>query len=129
MLNCTFENQFYRTFFFNKCYVQILIVFCIKTEIKLSNEFYPILWLCTWGGFKYVFVRQWVVKWLAWSRGGVWPGKNHKYFKKRKLNIEFQIFFPFNILLLKSYFDIKMLHNIVNKNNINKMFRQKDIFF
>ena len=98
-LQLHFRNRFYRTFFFNKCYVQILIVFCIKTEIKLSNEFYPILWLCTWGGFKYVFVRQWVVKWLAWSRGGVWPGKNHKYFKKRKLNIEFQIFFLFNSLL------------------------------
>ena len=63
------------------------------------------------------------------NRGGVLSGKNHKYFKKRKLNIEFQIFFPFNILFQKSYFDIKMLHNIVNKNNINKMFRQKDIFF
>ena len=62
-------------------------------------------------------------------RAVVWPGKNHKYFKKHRLNIEFQIFFPFNILLQKSYFDIKMLHNIVNKNNINKIFRQKDIFF
>ena len=62
-------------------------------------------------------------------RGGVWPGKNHKYFKKRKLNIEFQIFFSFNISLQKSYFDIKMLQNIVNKNNIDKIFRQKDIFF
>ena len=28
-------------------------------------------------------------------RGGVWPGKNHKYFIKRKLNIEFQICFFF----------------------------------
>ena len=32
------------------------------------------------------------------NRGGVWPGKNHKYFKKRELDIEFQIFFLFNIL-------------------------------
>ena len=47
------------------------------------------------------------------ARSGVWPGKNHKYFKKHKLNIEFQIFFPFNILLQNSYFDVKMLHNIV----------------
>ena len=62
-------------------------------------------------------------------RGEYQPGKNHKYFKKRKLNIEFQIFFSFNILLQKSYFDIKMLHNIVNKNNMNKTFSQKDIFF
>ena len=62
-------------------------------------------------------------------RGGVWPGNNHKCFKKHKLNIEFLIFFLFNILLQKSYFDIKMLQNIVNKNNINKIFRQKDIFF
>ena len=23
------------------------------------------------------------------TRGEVWPGKNHKYFKKRKLDIEF----------------------------------------
>ena len=31
----------------------------------------------------------------SWCRGGVWPGKNHKYFIKRKLDIKFQIFFSF----------------------------------
>ena len=29
------------------------------------------------------------------GRGGVWSGKNHKYFIKHKLDIEFQIFFFF----------------------------------
>ena len=61
-------------------------------------------------------------------RGSVWHGENHKYFKKRKLNIEFQFFFPFNIVLLKSYFDIKMLYNIVNKNNVKKYFDKKTYF-
>ena len=40
-------------------------------------------------------------------RGGVWPGKNHKYFRKRKLYIEFQIFFLFDILLQKIHSDDK----------------------
>ena len=35
------------------------------------------------------------------NRGGVWPGKNHKYFIKRKLDIKFQIFFLFNIFIQK----------------------------
>ena len=56
-------------------------------------------------------------------RGGVWPGKNHKYFKKSNLDIEFQILFLFDILLQKIHSDIKMLYNFVN-NNMHKMFRQ-----
>ena len=62
------------------------------------------------------------------NRGGVWPGKNHKYFKKRKLNLEFQIFLLFNILLQKIHFDIKMLYNFVY-DIMHKIFRQKYIYF
>ena len=40
------------------------------------------------------------------AKAVVWPGKNHKYFKKRKSNIEFQAFFLYNIL---PHFYIKML--------------------
>ena len=47
-------------------------------------------------------------------RAVIWPGKNHKYFKKRKLNNEFQFFFLFNILLPEIHSDIKMLYNFVN---------------
>ena len=36
-------------------------------------------------------------EWNSQSRGGVWQCKNHKYFKKRKLDIEFQIFLLFYI--------------------------------
>ena len=61
-------------------------------------------------------------------RGGVWPGKNHKYFKKRTLDIDFQIFFLFDILLQKIHSDIKMLYNFVN-NNMHKMFSQRKIYF
>ena len=63
---------------------------------------------------------------LLLHRGGVWPGKNHKYFKKHKLDIEFQIFFLFNILLQKIHSDIKMLYNFV----INIMYKtkQKEIY-
>ena len=53
------------------------------------------------------------------GRGGVWPGKNQKYFKKGKLAVEFQIFFSFDILL-------KMLYNFVITNK-HKIFRQKEI--
>ena len=58
-------------------------------------------------------------------RAVVWPGKNHKYFKKHKLNNEFQSFFLFNILLPEIHSDIKMLYNFVNKN-VYQMFRQKE---
>ena len=64
---------------------------------------------------------------LLLHRGGVWPGKNHKYFKKHKLNIVFQIFL-FNILVQKFHSDIKMLYNYVI-NNMHEIFRQKEIFF
>ena len=60
-------------------------------------------------------------------RAVVWPGKNHKYFKKRKLNNEFQSFFLFNILLPEIHSDIKMLYNFVN-SNMYKMFGQKNIY-
>ena len=60
------------------------------------------------------------------NRGGVWPGKNYKYFKKCKLDIEFQIFLFFNILLQEINSDIKMLYNFVI-NNMHKIFRQKEI--
>ena len=63
----------------------------------------------------------------ASSRGGVWPGKNHKYFKRRKLDIEFQIFFLFSIFFQKIHSDIKMLYNFVI-NNMHKIFRQKEIY-
>ena len=61
------------------------------------------------------------------DRAVVWPGKNHKYFKKRKLNNEFQSFFLFNILLPEIHSDIKMLYNFVN-SNMYKMFGQKKIY-
>ena len=61
------------------------------------------------------------------NRAVVWPGKNHKYFKKRKLNNEFQSFFLFNILLPEIHSDIKMLYNFVN-SNMYKMFGQKKIY-
>ena len=61
------------------------------------------------------------------SRGGVWPGKNYKYFKKRKLNNEFQSFFLINILLPEIHSDIKMLYNFVN-SNMYKMLGQKNIY-
>ena len=64
---------------------------------------------------------------LIWIRVVVWPGKNHKYFKKRKLNNEFQSFFLFNILLPEIHSDIKMLYNFVN-SNMYKMFGQKKIY-
>ena len=60
-------------------------------------------------------------------RGSVWHGKNHKYFKKHKLNIVFQIFFLFNILVQKIHSDIKMLYNYVI-NNMHRIFRQKEIY-
>ena len=61
------------------------------------------------------------------NRGGVWTGKNHKYFKKHKLHIEFQIFSLFNILLQKIHSDIKILYNcLVNKTH--KIFKQKNIY-
>ena len=37
------------------------------------------------------------------SRGELWPGKNHKYFKKRKLFMEYQSIF-FKIFWLKKFF-------------------------
>ena len=61
------------------------------------------------------------------GRDSVWPGKNHKYFKKCKLDIEFQIFFLFDILLQKIHSDIKMLYNFVN-NIIYKIFGQKEVY-
>ena len=65
---------------------------------------------------------------LVAIRAVVWPGKNHKYFKKRKLNNEFQSFFLFNILLPEIHSDIKMLYNFVN-SNMYKMFGQKKYTF
>ena len=62
--------------------------------------------------------------WLVRHRGGVWPGKNHQYFKKHKLNIVFKIFFLFNILVQKIHSDIKMLYNYVIIN-MHRIFRQK----
>ena len=59
-------------------------------------------------------------------RGGVWPGKIINTLKKCKLNIEFQIFFHFDILHQKIHSDIKMLYNFVINSN-QKMFTQ--IFF
>ena len=72
------------------------------------------------------------LSWTIWlrsklTRGGVWPGKNLKYFKKRKLKIEFQSFFLFNILLQNIQFDIKMLYNFAN-NNMIEISRQKKNF-
>ena len=64
---------------------------------------------------------------MAENRRSVWPGKNHKYFKKRKLDIEFQIFFLFNILLQKIHFDIKMLYNF-EINYMHEIFRQKVVY-
>ena len=61
-------------------------------------------------------------------RGGFQACKNYKYFKKHKLNIEFQSFFLFDILLPEIHFDIKMLYNFVN-SNMYKMFGQKNIHF
>ena len=58
------------------------------------------------------------------DRGGVWPSKNHKYFKKLKLDIEFQIFFLFSILLQKIHIDINFVIT-----NMHKIFRQKEIYF
>ena len=55
------------------------------------------------------------------------PGKNYKYFKRRKLDIEFQIFFLLSILLQKIHFDIKMLYDFVI-NNMHNIFRQKVIY-
>ena len=46
---------------------------------------------------------------LFLPRAVVWPGKNHKYLRKRKLNNEFQCFLFFNILLPEIHSDIKML--------------------
>ena len=58
------------------------------------------------------------------SRAVVWPGKNHKYFKKHKLNIEFQSFFLFNILFQTIHSNIKKLYKFVN-NIIYKIFGRK----
>ena len=72
------------------------------------------------------------IKWgihVDWSccRGGVWPCKNHKYVKKRKLDVEFQIFFLFDILLQKIHSDIKVLYNFVN--NMHKILDKKKFTF
>ena len=67
-------------------------------------------------------MNDWIV-----NREVVWPGKNHKYFKKRKLEIEFQSFFLFNILLHKIHSDIKMLYYFVN-NNMYKIIGKKEIY-
>ena len=64
---------------------------------------------------------------VSTCRAVVWPGKNHKYFKKCKLNNEFQSFFLFNILLPKIHSDIKMLLIFMIKN-IYKIFGQKEAY-
>ena len=55
------------------------------------------------------------------------PGKNNKYLKKHKLDIEFQILFLFNSLLRKIHSDIKMLYNF-GFNIMYKIFKQKEIY-
>ena len=60
-------------------------------------------------------------------RAVVWTGKNNKYFKKRKSDIDFQSFFLFEVLLKKVHSDIKMLYNFIN-NNIYKIFGQKEVY-
>ena len=51
---CTFEIDFIGHFLIQVMSRFCQIAFCIKTETTLSKKFYSILWLCTWGGFKYI---------------------------------------------------------------------------
>ena len=63
------------------------------------------------------------------SRAGVWPGKNHKYFIKRKLNIEFEISFFFKFIHSKIHSDIKMLYNFVIMICIKYLAKKRYVFF
>ena len=57
------------------------------------------------------------------------PVKIKKYFKKRKLNIEYQSSFLFNILLQKIHSDFKMLYNFVIIDMYKILNKKKYIFF
>ena len=91
-------------------------------EVK-ENEKIQVEWLCHMKGIGIVicldsFTATYVKNLAATFRfrRAFWPVKNHKYFKKHKLNNEFQSFFLFNILLPEIHSDIKMLYNLVNIN-------------
>ena len=68
-----------------KFWLKLNKIWSCRIFIQLYDQFFSAQWI-----FKILLQLFWAIPII---RAVVWPGKNHKYFKKRKLYIQCQSFF------------------------------------